>query len=202
MDNEPAVHIVDDDEAIRDAILFQLETAGLTAVAYPSAEAFLEGASDIVSGCLLTDLRMPGMSGIELVHVLKERGFTLPIIMMTGHGDVSVAVEAMKAGIRDFIEKPLDDEHLLTLVREALAAASTPGEAAQRERDVRDRFNALSPREHDVLRGVVAGKPNKVIAIDLGISPRTVEVYRAGLMTKTGAAGLSELMRMALLAGL
>lgn len=198
---EPVVHVVDDDDAIRDSLQFQLETAGFAVRAYSSAESFLDVMAAASPGCVLTDLRMPGMSGMELVHALIERAFDGPIIMMTGHGDIAIAVEAMKAGVSDFIEKPIDDDHLLRVVRDVLTARSAD-ETADRAREVKARFAALSPREQDVLRGVVAGKPNKVIAFDLGISPRTVEVYRAGLMTKSGASSLSELMRMALAAGL
>lgn len=201
METDQLVHVVDDDDAIRDSVQFQLETAGFAVRTYPSAEAFLRAMASASPGCVLTDLRMPGMSGMELVHALTERGFDQPIIMMTGHGDIAVAVEAMKAGVSDFIEKPVEDDNLLRVIREVLTARSAD-ENAERASEVKARFAALSPREHDVLLGVVAGKPNKVIAFDLGISPRTVEVYRAGLMTKSGASSLSELVRMALIAGL
>jgi two-component system, LuxR family, response regulator FixJ len=201
MANEPVIHVVDDDEAIRDSMMFLLETAGYAATPYSTAEAFLNAAEELPDGVLITDVRMPGINGLELVQRLRDMAFSLPIIMITGHGDIPLAVEAMKAGVVDFIEKPFDDELLLKSIEAALARASAgPGED-ENTRALRLRFEALSPRERDVLQGVVAGKANKVIAYDLGISPRTVEVYRAGLMSKTGAGSVSELVRMALTLG-
>jgi two-component system response regulator FixJ len=147
---------------------------------------------------LITDVRMPQMSGLELVHALNAKNFGLPILMITGHGDVPLAVEAMKAGVADFIEKPFDDEVLLGAIEGALARSRSDHSADDERQALAARFEALSPRERDVLAGVLAGKANKVIAYDLGISPRTVEVYRAGLMSKTGANSLSQLVRMAL----
>jgi two-component system response regulator FixJ len=199
---EPIVHIVDDDEAIRHSIVFQLETAGFQARDYVSAEAFLNVVSQVTAGCVLTDVRMPGLSGLELVQQLNALKFALPVIMMTGHGDIPLAVEAMKAGVVDFLEKPLDDDHLLRVIGKALQEAAAPAQEAESLRDLRSRFDMFSPRERDVLTGVVAGQPNKVIAFELGISPRTVEVYRAGCMAKSGAATLSQLVRMALTIGL
>lgn len=196
-----SVHIIDDDEAIRDSLVFQLETSGYAVRAYGSAEDFLADLPK-AAGCVITDVRMPGMSGLELIQRLKTIGFHQPVIVMTGHGDIPLAVEAMKAGVIDFIEKPLDEVILMRSVRLALAAAATPEQEASERRALQTRFKSLSPREHDVLIGVLAGKANKVIAFDLGISPRTVEVYRAGLMSKTGASSLSELVRMALTLGL
>jgi two-component system response regulator FixJ len=199
---EAIVHVVDDDEAIRHSIVFQLETAGLRARDYASAEAFLDVVPGLTRGCVLTDVRMPGLGGLELVQRLNELNFKLPVVMMTGHGDIPLAVEAMKAGVTDFLEKPLDDDQLLRVIGEALADAATPAEEAEGVRELRLRFDSLSPREREVLTGVVGGRPNKVIAYELSISPRTVEVYRAGLMAKTGAATLSQLVRMALTLGL
>lgn len=200
---EPVVHVIDDDEAMRESLSFLLDTAGLSARAYDSAAAFLEVAQSLDGGCIVTDVRMPEMSGLDLVQRLKERGVTLPVIVITGHGDVPLAVQAMKAGVTDFLEKPFDDEALLAAIRGALACTGpAPGVGSGEEaRRFEALIESLSPREHEVLMGVVAGKANKVIALDLGISPRTVEVYRANVMTKTGAASLSELVRMALLAG-
>jgi two-component system response regulator FixJ len=152
--------------------------------------------------CVISDIRMPGMSGIELVRRLKQDGTSCPVILITGHGDVALAVEAMKAGAVDFIEKPFDDEALLGAIRAALdAKPPVEGEASGRK-EAEERLAELSPRERDVLQGLVAGKINKVIAHDLNISPRTVEVYRANLMAKAGARSMSELMRIALAAGL
>ena len=201
--SNPIIHVVDDDDAIRDSIVFLLESAGYAAKTYASAESFLEGAPEAAMGVLITDVRMPGLTGLEMVQRLNEAKFHLPIIMITGHGDIPLAVEAMKAGVVDFIEKPFDDELLLKSIESALSRAKPGSEAEDEEtRALRLRFEALSPREHDVLLGVVAGKANKVIAFDLGISPRTVEVYRAGLMSKTGASSVSELVRMALTIGI
>ena len=194
------VHVIDDDEAMRDSLCFLLETSSLRARAYESAVQFLEQADDLAPGCIVTDVRMPEMSGLELVRRLKERGVPHPMIVITGHGDVPLAVEAMKAGAVDFLEKPFEEEALLRAIRSALAkGALSAADEAERQR-LRDVFDALSPREQEVLQGVVDGKLNKVIAFELGISPRTVEVYRANVMSKTGARGLSELVRMVLLA--
>lgn len=191
------VHVIDDDDGLRDALAFLLDVNGIQARCYASADAFLD-ALPIAEGCILTDVRMPGMTGIELVHALKLRGSRLPVIVMTGHSDVPLAVEAMKAGAVDFIQKPFADEHLVAALRAALALpgpAATPAAGA-------DRLAHLSPRERDVLRGVADGKPNKQIAFELSISPRTVEIYRANLMAKTSARNIPELMRIALAAGL
>lgn len=198
--SEPVVHVIDDDSAMRDSLTFLLDTAGLEAKTYESAVDFLE-AGEPTPGCIVTDVRMPDMNGLELVRRLKEREVSLPVIMITGHGDVPLAVEAMKAGVLDFLEKPFDDEALLAAIRAALAATHDPAGQDEERRRFHELLEQLSPREKDVLRGVVAGKPNKVVAFELGISPRTVEVYRANVMTKTGAGSLSELVRMALLAG-
>ena len=195
----PLVHLIDDDEAMRTSLAFLLESAGLTNAVYPSAEAFLDQV-DKARGCVITDIRMPGMSGMELVAFLKSKGTQLPIVVITGHGDVPLAVEAMKNGVVDFLEKPFDDDVLLDAIRRALAdQKSEPANPADSTFDTV--LAALSPRETEVLRGVVDGKANKIIAYELGISPRTVEVYRANVMAKTGARGLSDLVRMAMLAG-
>jgi two-component system, LuxR family, response regulator FixJ len=195
------VHVIDDDEAMRESLSFLLDSAGIEARTYASAVEFLRVADDVAPGCIITDIRMPEMSGLELVKRLKERGTPHPVIVITGHGDVPLAVEAMKAGVVDFLEKPFDDDALLRAVRSALDSQARVAQEDSERRRFGEMLDGLSPREQDVLRGVVAGKPNKVIAYELGISPRTVEVYRANVMTKTGAGGLSELVRMALLAG-
>lgn len=194
------MHVIDDDPAMRDSLSFLLDTAGLHARTYESAVNFL-AAGEPAPGCIVTDVRMPDMNGLELVRRLKERAVAHPVIMITGHGDVPLAVEAMKAGVVDFLEKPFDDEALLTAIRSALASSDNPSGQDEERRRFHELLEQLSPREKDVLRGVVAGKPNKVVAYELGISPRTVEVYRANVMTKTAAGSLSELVRMALLAG-
>jgi two-component system response regulator FixJ len=202
MPPDAIVHIVDDDDAVRHSLRFQLETAGYAVRDFASAEAFLETLSEVQSGCVLTDVRMPGLSGLDLVNRLKRGNFLLPVIIMTGHGDIPLAVEAMKAGVVNFIEKPLDDAVLLEAIETALLNVAKPRHGDEEVRAIGARFDRLSPRERDVLTGVIGGKLNKVIAHDLGISFRTVEVYRAGLMTKTGASTISDLVRMALTIGL
>jgi two-component system response regulator FixJ len=202
MPPDAIVHIVDDDDAVRHSLRFQLETAGYAVRDFASAEAFLETLSEVQSGCVLTDVRMPGLSGLDLVNRLKRGNFLLPVIIMTGHGDIPLAVEAMKAGVVNFIEKPLDDAVLLEAIETALLNVVKPRHGDEEVRAIGARFDRLSPRERDVLTGVIGGKLNKVIAHDLGISFRTVEVYRAGLMTKTGASTISDLVRMALTIGL
>src|SRR3990167_7092338 len=166
-----------------------------------SAVTFLDQLAGAAPGCVVTDIRMPDMNGLELVRRLKDRGASHPIIVITGHGDVPLAVEAMKAGVVDFLEKPFDDEALLGSIRTALTIGGQATQASEERRKFEAMLAALSPRETEVLRGVLAGKQNKVIAFELGISARTVEVYRANVMTKTSAGSLSELVRMALLAG-
>ena len=199
MASEGFVHVVDDDEAMRDSLLFLLECAGIEARAYESALAFLDRAEGMERGCIVTDIRMPGMSGLELVGRLTELGVSDPVIVITGHGDVPLAVEAMKAGVADFIEKPFDDGQLLSAVRAALARSSGIQAEESERRQVEERIADLSQRERQVLDGLVEGKPNKIIAYDLAISARTVEIYRANVMTKMRAKSLSELVRMALL---
>ena len=195
------VHIIDDDAAMRDSLMFLLDTAGFRAAASESAQAFLKTVPDATLGCIVTDIRMPDMTGLELIKTLNAAGHDYPVIVITGHGDVPLAVEAMKAGVIDFIEKPFDDQVLLDAIGLAFnRRTEQPGSTPERKA-AQARLDALSPREREVLGGVVAGKPNKTIAHELGISPRTVEVYRANLMTKMGAASLSELVRMALIAG-
>jgi two-component system response regulator FixJ len=197
---EPIVHLIDDDDAVRASLSFVLEMNDLPARTYASAPEFLETAGE-AAGCVVTDVRMPEMSGLDLVRELKARGVELPVIVITGHGDVPLAVEAMRAGVIDFIEKPFDDEVLLKAIRMALDTRLESDVQTQERQRFEQMLATLSGREKDVLRGVVAGKMNKVIAYELGISPRTVEVYRANVMSKTQANGLSELVRIALLAG-
>ncbi|MEO8115339.1 MAG: response regulator FixJ [Phenylobacterium sp.] len=197
---EPVVHVIDDDEAMRDSLSFLLEAASIPVRTYESAVQFLEQIDQLSPGCIITDVRMPEMSGLELVRKLKERGVRHPLIVITGHGDVPLAVEAMKAGVLDFLEKPFEEEALLHAIRTALATGVLTEEDQAEKQRLRTIFEALSPREREVLQGVVDGKLNKIIAYELGISPRTVEVYRANVMSKTGARGLSELVRMVLLA--
>jgi two-component system response regulator FixJ len=194
------VHVVDDDAAVRDSLAFLLRAAELEVVTYESAVAFMRAAPAIKAGCVITDVRMPDMSGIDLLRRLKELKIALPVIVITGHGDVPLAVEAMKIGAADFLEKPFDDEVLLASVRFALNAREQYSKRQAERADIENRLATLSNRERDVLEGLVAGRANKQIAFDLGISPRTVEIYRANLMTKMQAASLSDLVRMALIA--
>ena len=201
MPSERIVHVVDDDEAVRDSVAFLLRSAQIEVEIYESAVAFL-GKAGGATGCVVTDVRMPEMSGIDLMRRLKELGITLPVIVMTGHGDVPLAVEAMKAGAADFIEKPFNDEAMLTAVRAALARGEAVGKRDAERAEIEQRLNSLSGREHEVLLGLVRGHPNKIIAHELGISPRTVEIYRANVMTKMDAPSLSDLVRMALIAGI
>jgi two-component system, LuxR family, response regulator FixJ len=194
----PVVHIVDDDEAVRRSLAFMLSSAGLAVRVYESARTFLDGVDNLQCGCLITDVRMPEMTGIELLQRIRERSPSLPVIVITGHGDVRLAVEAMKAGAIDFIEKPFDEEAILNAVNAALE--QTGDEVDGNLAAVTARLASLSERERQVLEGLVAGHPNKAIANALGISPRTVEVYRANLMSKMEAKSLSVLIRMAILA--
>ena len=202
MNDKSVIHVVDDDPAMRDSLTFLLDVNGFAPMAYESANAFLSGAAIKLPTCVVSDIRMPGLNGIELVRELKGRGTACPVILITGHGDVALAVEAMKAGAIDFIEKPFDDQALLGAIRAALDAQSSSLGDGGAKKAAEAKLAELSPRERDVLRGLVAGKINKVIAHELSISPRTVEVYRANLMAKTGARNMSELMRIALTAGL
>jgi two-component system response regulator FixJ len=193
------VHVIDDDAAVRQSLAFLLSTAGLAVRVHASAVDFLKVLPEIQGGCIVTDIRMPEMDGLELQRRLRELKAGLPVIVMTGHGDVPLAVEAMKAGAIDFIEKPFDDEILLSAIRSALSRHAKDSEREARLAVVRDRMKTLSEREQEVLERLVAGKPNKVIAHELGLSARTIEVYRANVMTKMQADSLSELVRMALL---
>lgn len=192
------VHVVDDDAAIRDSLAFLLDSAGFTARVYEDAAQFLARVGELERGCIITDVRMPGMGGLELVARLKELGVVHPVIVLTGHADVALAIEAMKAGVLDFLEKPFDDGALLSAVRSALAASE--GEFGRRAElaEVERRVASLTEREREVFEAIVDGDSNKAAGIRLGISPRTVEIYRANVMEKMGAKSLSELVRLAL----
>ena len=192
------VHIVDDEEAVRNSLAFLLTSAGFAVRVHQSATDFLAVAPEVTNGCLVTDLRMPDIDGIELLKRLRAADAMLPALMVTGHGDIQMAVEAMKNGAIDFIEKPFSDEVLIDSITRAVERAAAETRSAAATEQVKQRIATLSDRERQVLKGVVAGQPNKVIASELGISPRTVEVYRAGLMAKMQARSLPELVRMAM----
>lgn len=196
------VHVVDDDEAMRDSMAFLLRAENFQVQTYADAADFLTALPQIKVGCVVTDVRMPGMSGIELLQRLRELKVSLPVIVVSGHGDVPLAVEAMKTGALDFIEKPFDDDVFLRAVRTALSAQAVDSQRQAQQATINSRLESLSNREREVLEGLVAGHPNKTIAYDLGISPRTVEIYRANVMEKMQARSLSDLVRMALVGGL
>ena len=191
------VHLVDDDAAIRRSVGFMLKTSGYDARTYETGAELLKCAGDLDSGCILLDIRMPGMDGLEVQKALQERGVRLPVIIMTGHGDVTLAVKAMKAGAVDFVEKPFAKETLLGSLDEGFRRLSQAEVTGDRRKDAEVRLQALTPRERDVLDGLAQGLPNKTIAYDLGISPRTVEIHRANLMSKLAVRSLSEALRIA-----
>jgi two-component system response regulator FixJ len=196
------IHLIDDDDSVRQSLAFSLTTAGLAVRTYESAVAFLEALPGVQPGCVVTDVRMPGIDGLELQRRLREMAVNLPVIVITGHGDVRLAVEAMKAGAVDFIEKPFDDDDLLAAIHSAIKHYDKAGERELLAAQTRARLASLSGREREVLQGLLAGHPNKTIAYNLKISARTVEVHRANVMTKMGAGSLSDLVRMALIADL
>src|SRR5262245_34219214 len=196
------VHVIDDDEAMRDSLAFLLRSVGLDVQTHESAAAFLDLVPTVEAGCIISDVRMPGVSGIDLLRRLRELKFGVPVIVITGHGDVPLAVEAMKIGAVDFLEKPFDDEALLASVRSALNRRAEDSKGDAERHTIDGRLAVMSNRERDVLDGLVGGRANKQIAFYLCISARTIEIYRANLMTKMQAATLSDLVRMALIAGI
>jgi len=202
MQPEPVIYVVDDDEAVRQSLEFLLNTANVAVRSFDSAKAFLKVLSEVRSGCLITDVRMTEITGMDLLKRVKESRPELPVIVITGHGDIALAVEAMKIGAIDFLEKPFDDDHLLFAVRSALDKEADSAKRSAEVAEINEKLAALSNRERQVLDGLVAGHANKNIAFDLGISPRTVEIYRANLMTKMGANSLSDLVRMAMMSGI
>lgn len=191
------VHLVDDDAAVRRSVGFMLKTSGCHVESYESGTELLKNRASLESGCILLDIRMPGMDGLEVQKALHEKGVALPVIIMTGHGDVGLAVKAMKAGAVDFIEKPFGKETLLSSLDEGFRRLSQKEAAHDRRKDAEVRLQALTSREREVLEGLAQGLPNKTIAYDLGISPRTVEIHRANLMTKLAVRSLSEALRIA-----
>jgi two-component system response regulator FixJ len=202
MTSADVVFIVDDDEAVRDSLEALLVAKGHRVEAYPSGDEFLAAYRPDFRGCALVDLRMPGTDGIGVIERLKARGSKLPVVVVTGHGDVPLAVKAMKAGAIDFIEKPYNNQTILDTVRQALARAGAASTTDAEASKAAERLALLTPREHDVLQQLVIGRPNKIIAYELKISPRTVEIHRANLMKKMEAASLPHLVRLALAAGL
>lgn len=191
------VHLVDDDAAIRRSVGFILKTNGHLVEPYESGNALLKNSAALGEGCILLDIRMPGMDGLEVQQALQDKGVNLPVIIMTGHGDVALAVRAMKAGAVDFIEKPFGKDALLASLDEGYRRLSRKGATDDRARDASVRLQALTKRERDVLEGLAEGLPNKTIGYDLGISPRTVEIHRANLMTKLEVRSLSEALKLA-----
>jgi two-component system, LuxR family, response regulator FixJ len=192
----PCVYVVDDDEAMRDALTLLLSSVGYFSKAYPGAGEFLDDYDPKQHACLLADIRMPGMSGLEMQEELRQRSIEIPIIFITGHGDIPMAVEAMKAGAVDFLQKPFRDQDVLDRINDALQRDTDRRDTARQTSVVRERLESLTPREHEVMKRVVAGQANKVIALDLGVSQRTVEIHRARVMRKMGARSLAELVRL------
>jgi two-component system response regulator FixJ len=201
MPRDQCVYIVDDDEAVRDSLSVLLESKGYAVKSFVSAPEFLAAAPSLPVGCLIVDIRMPEMDGLELQQHLTDRSLDFPLIVITGHGDVPLAVRAMKAGAVDFIEKPFASEAILSSLEAALSRLTTPSEEDRAKAAATAKLALLSSRELQVLQGLLAGLPNKSIAYDLEISPRTVEIHRARVMDKMGARSLSELIRLALAGG-
>lgn len=202
MNDSKQVYLVDDDEAIRRSASFMLRSSGYSVKTFSTGIEFLDAVEGLDAGCILLDVRMPEMSGLDVQDALNERAVTCPVVVMTGHGDVTVAVQAMKAGAVDFIEKPFDKAVLIEAIEEGFARLAQASSDLSRREHARARLRVLTPRELDVLHGLALGHPNKTIAYDLEISPRTVEVHRANLMQKLAVASLSEALRIAFAAGL
>jgi two-component system, LuxR family, response regulator FixJ len=195
-DPSPVVYVVDDDPAVRDSLSFLIGGVGLECVVFPSAEAFLAGRDPERPGCLVVDVRMPGMSGLDLQRTLNARGSDLGVVFITGHGDIPMAVRAIRDGAVEFLEKPFNDQVLLDRVNEAIRRGVEAARHRRRRTDLESRLERLTPRERDVLDLVVAGKPNKIIAAELDISVKTVEVHRHNVMEKTGVRSAVELLRL------
>ena len=202
MPDRGKVYVIDDDEAMRDSLNFLLDSAGYDVSLFDSAVKFLEALPELSFGCVVSDVRMPGLDGMELLKRMKAGHSTFPIVIMTGHGDVPLAVEAMKLGAVDFLEKPFEDERLIAMIESAIQQAEPVARNEALTQDIAARVALLSPRERQVMDGLIAGLSNKLIARDYDISPRTIEVYRANVMTKMHANSLSELVRLAMRAGL
>src|SRR5579864_4493480 len=194
----PLVFIVDDDEAVRNSLRLLLKSVGLPTTALASAQEFLATYHPDQPGCLVLDVRMPGMSGLELQQQLNLRGAVIPVIFITGHGDIPMAVEAMQQGAFDFLQKPFRDQDLIDRIQRALERDARNRAALAQHRRIRERFESLTPREREVLALMTRGKPNKIMAAELGVSQRTVEIHRGRVMEKSGAASLAQLIRMVL----
>jgi two-component system, LuxR family, response regulator FixJ len=201
MEHRGKVYVIDDDQAMRDSLDFLLGAADFQVLLFESAINFLDALSTLDFGCVVSDVRMPGIDGIELLKRLKAGGSLFPVVMMTGHGDVPLAVEAMKLGAMDFLEKPFEDDRLIGMIETALRQAAPGVESEAITLEIQSRIASLSPRERQVMDGLIAGLSNKLIAREYDISPRTIEVYRANVMTKMQAASLSELVRLAMRGG-
>lgn len=201
MSHRGKVYVIDDDEAMRDSLDFLLGAADFHVTLFESAHNFLQTISSVDFGCVVSDVRMPGLDGIELLKRLKATGSVFPVVIMTGHGDVPLAVEAMKLGAVDFLEKPFEDDRIIGMIDMALRQAESSAQSEAMTHDIASRIATLSPRERQVMDGLIAGLSNKLIARDYDISPRTIEVYRANVMTKMQAGSLSELVRLAIRAG-
>jgi len=196
------IYLVDDDDSVRRSVSFMLKTSGLEVESYGDGLHFIKDSGALNPGCVLLDIQMPKMDGLEVQQELKKRGIPFPVIVMTGHGDVDVAVKAMKAGAIDFIEKPFAKDVMLAAVEDGFEKIENAGAKSTRREEAQLLLNGLTPREHDVLEGLVTGYPNKTIGYDLGISARTVEIHRANLMRKLEVSNLSDLLRIAFAAGL
>lgn len=202
MADKKLIHIIDDEESVRRSVGYMLKTSGYGVEAWSSGAAFLKNLPSIEEGCILLDIRMPEIDGLEVQHILAERGITMPIIIMTGHGDVSIAVQAMKAGAVDFLEKPFEKGVLMDAIERAFDRIHSDQDLVARATRADIIIGALTMREREVLEGLAQGLPNKTIAYDLGISSRTVEVHRANLMTKLHVHSLSDALRIAFAAGM
>ena len=202
MPDKGKVYVIDDDEAMRDSLNFLLDSANFNVRLFESALKFLDALPGLEFGCVVSDVRMPGLDGIELLKRMKAGHSSFPIVIMTGHGDVPLAVEAMKLGAVDFLEKPFEDDRLVGMIEAAIRQADSSLKSGAVTQDIAARVASLSPRERQVMNGLIAGLSNKLIARDYDISPRTIEVYRANVMTKMQANSLSELVRLAMRAGL
>jgi len=201
MSHRGNVYVIDDDDAMRDSLDFLLGSADFHVTLFESAQHFLDALPNTDFGCVISDIRMPGIDGIELLKRLKASRSALPVLIMTGHGDIPLAVEAMKLGAADFLEKPFEDDRLIGMIDAALSEAASGARSEGLTLDIAARIESLSPRERQVMDGLIAGLSNKMIGREYDISPRTIEVYRANVMTKMQAGSISELVRLAMRAG-